>query len=128
MKKKTVLGAIVCAALGLMALPAYADLPGLSNGVSAESILAPAPDSTNTSTTEVSTPPPAQNQPAAKNQKKAASGGANTTHTLEQVMFKLSRAQKNLEDMGTDYGGRGTKAIQYIKLALDELQAAKQQQ
>lgn len=54
--------------------------------------------------------------------KVVAAGG----HSLDEIIYKVSRAKINLENYGSDLDGHGPKAIQYLSQALEELKKAKQ--
>ena len=55
----------------------------------------------------------------------AAPNGLNTSHDLDQIIYKISRALDNLERGSNNYGGHATRAVEYLKKALEELQQAR---
>ncbi len=49
----------------------------------------------------------------------------NNSHGLDQIIYKISRAQANLEEMSDDLGGRKDKVISHLKEAILELKNAR---
>ena len=49
----------------------------------------------------------------------------NTEHSLDEIMYKISRAKDNLEKLNNDLNGHRTTAIDYLTKALDEIKAGK---
>ena len=65
---------------------------------------------------------PVDPAPAVKIVSKVRMGGG---HTLDEIIYKVSRAKNNLENYGSDLDGHGPKAIEHLTQALEELKKAK---
>lgn len=50
----------------------------------------------------------------------------NNNHSLDEIIYKISRAESNLQNLGSDLGGHASRAIEHLKKAQEELQQARQ--